>query len=92
MMTKLSLLIGSAVAATGFAQDVKVETNSGPVVGSASANVQSWLGIPFAKSPPARFGAPEDPVPWTAPLAAKQGKNSCMQQFMCSLRLKSVKK
>ena len=81
-MTKLSLLIG-ALSATGFAQDVKVETNSGPVEGSVSANVKAWLGIPFAKSPPVRFGAPEDPVPWKATLSAKQAKNSCMQQIMC---------
>jgi para-nitrobenzyl esterase len=82
-MTKLSLLIGAAAAATAFAEDLKVETHSGPVVGSGSANVKAWLGIPFA-SPPARFGVPEDPVPWTAPLSTKVGKASCMQQFMCS--------
>jgi carboxylesterase type B len=72
-MTKLSLLIGAAAAATGLAQDV----------GKGSADVKAWLGIPFAK-PPARFGAPEDPAPWKAPLAATQGKASCMAQFMCS--------
>jgi carboxylesterase 2 len=43
--------------------------------------VNSFLGIPFAKSPPLRFAPPEPAVPWSSPLEATKVKPACVQQF-----------
>jgi len=47
--------------------------------------VKAYLGIPFAASPPERFGAPQDPQAWGETLKAKKVKPSCIQEFGGSL-------
>jgi acetylcholinesterase/carboxylesterase 2 len=47
---------------------------------SATAVVNAFLGIPFAKSPPERFSPPEEPEPWSTPLQAQSLAPSCPQQ------------
>jgi carboxylesterase 2 len=75
-----SSTILSAVAQTA----PTVTVSSGPVQGTTLAsNVKAFLGIPFAQSPPVRFGAPVDPKPWTTPLKATAFKPACFQQFNC---------
>ena len=45
----------------------RVDTKSGPVQGSESAGVRSWLGIPYAAPPwgELRFKEPKPVTPWT---------------------------
>ena len=62
---------------------------SGVLVGTitalptATATVNQFLGVPYAKSPPERFTLPVDPEPWSAPLAAMAVKPACIQQWSC---------
>lgn len=61
--------------------------DAGVVIGTttslpaATATVNKFLGIPFAKSPPTRFAPPEKPAPFSAPIEAKQWSPACIQQF-----------
>ncbi|KAE8353847.1 Carboxylesterase [Aspergillus coremiiformis] len=50
-------------------------TSVAAVPGVANA----YLGIPFAKSPPRRFSAPEDHEPWSEPLYAQALTPACPQ-------------
>lgn len=52
-------------------------------VPSATAVVNKYLGIPFAKSPPERFSPPKDPKRWSAPLLVKAVKPACIQPWNC---------
>lgn len=60
---------------------------SGVVVGtttklpSATAAISKYVGIPFAASPPQRFGPPKAPASWTKPLLATTTQPACVQQF-----------
>nr|POE72805.1 protein hid1 [Quercus suber] len=63
---------------------------SGVVVGTATqvsnqpsitALANSYLGIPFAESPPLRFAPPSAPRAWFTPLHAQTLPPSCPQQF-----------
>lgn len=60
-----------------------VSTSLGTIEGLNLHNskVKAYLGVPFALSPPKRFGAPQDPRPWDDTLKAKKVKPSCLQQF-----------
>jgi len=61
--------------------------DSGVIIGtstslpSATAVVHKYLGIPFADSPPERFGPPVRPERWFEPLDTKEYKPACIQQF-----------
>ncbi|KAI9699141.1 MAG: hypothetical protein M1836_003331 [Candelina mexicana] len=48
---------------------------------AATAPVNRFLGIPFAASPPERFGTPQEPAPWSEPLNVTTYKPACIQQF-----------
>lgn len=52
-------------------------SNQPQVTGLANA----YLGLPFASSPPARFGPPEPPKAWSSPLIAQKQPAACLQQF-----------
>ncbi|KAL3481111.1 alpha/beta-hydrolase [Aspergillus californicus] len=69
--------------------DPTVTIASGVVVGttrtpinqpSPSAVLNAYLGVPFAKSPPKRFSAPEEPEAWENPLLAQALAPRCPQQ------------
>jgi carboxylesterase type B len=53
---------------------------------SARATVNQFLGIPFAISPPERFGLPLPPARFRGQLDASQFKDSCTQQFNCEFK------
>lgn len=61
--------------------------DAGVVIGTttslpaATASVNKFLGIPFAKSPPTRFAPPESPGTFTQPIIAKEWSPACIQQF-----------
>lgn len=66
-----------------FAMNAQVvNTQFGPVQGSASGNVIQFLGIPFAKPPVGdlRWKAPENPTPWTNPLTTTAFAPVCPQK------------
>ena len=85
--------ISIAKCTSGSSEPVLVETKSGPVQGSCSfvdiedkesyrsANVYSWLSIPYAQSPvnEKRFRAPVPIEPWTVTIDGTKIPNSCMQ-------------
>jgi acetylcholinesterase len=55
---------------------------------AATAPVNQFLGIPFAKSPPARFMPAEKPDRFKEPIVATSWSPACIQQFVCmTLRL-----
>ncbi|KAK7524705.1 Carboxylesterase [Phyllosticta citriasiana] len=60
-------------------QEPRVNLPYGPVVGKrdASLPVDSFLGIPYAATPPKRFTPPVDPAPWKEPLKATEYKTTC---------------
>jgi carboxylesterase 2 len=88
----LAGFVWSSTVLKAVAQNAPTVTvSSGPIQGTALAsNVKAFLGIPFAQSPPVRFGAPVDPKPWTASLKATAFKPACVQQFSCKLKVLSV--
>jgi len=57
---------------------VTVDTQAGPVTGSAADAVQAFLGIPFA-APPRRFCAPEPHPGWSEPLDCTKWRHSAPQ-------------
>ncbi|QDS74839.1 hypothetical protein FKW77_002875 [Venturia effusa] len=85
----MRLQIASTFAACTLAVNLNpnaatiVSTSSGLIEGLTlqENKVKAYLGIPFAASPPERFGAPKDPKAWTGTLKAQKVKPSCMQQF-----------
>ena len=60
---------------------------AGTVIGTttslpaATATVNKFLGVPFAKSPPERFSPPEDAGTFSQPIIAKEWSAACIQQF-----------
>ncbi|KAK4966204.1 hypothetical protein LTR42_011365 [Elasticomyces elasticus] len=48
---------------------------------AATASVNKFLGVPFAKSPPTRFAPPEDPGVFSEPINATAWSPACIQQF-----------
>ncbi|KAK5133457.1 hypothetical protein LTR08_007699 [Meristemomyces frigidus] len=61
--------------------------DAGVVIGTttslpaATASVNKFLGVPFAKSPPIRFAPPESPGSFSAPINATAWSPACIQQF-----------
>jgi acetylcholinesterase len=53
---------------------------------AATAAVNQFLGIPFAKSPPARFMPAEKPDRFKEPIVATSWSPACIQQFVCKTR------
>lgn len=62
--------------------------DAGVVIGTttslpqATATVNKFLGVPFAKSPPERFAPPVSPGKFSQPIEAKQWSPACIQQFV----------
>ncbi|KAK5691864.1 hypothetical protein LTR97_011035 [Elasticomyces elasticus] len=69
---------GGAPTATIDAGVVIGTTTSLP---AATASVNKFLGVPFAKSPPTRFAPPENPGVFSEPINATAWSPSCIQQF-----------
>ncbi|KAK3707256.1 hypothetical protein LTR37_012257 [Vermiconidia calcicola] len=61
--------------------------DAGVVIGTttslpaATASVNKFLGVPFAKSPPTRFAPPEAPGSFSEPIIAQEWSPACIQQF-----------
>ena len=61
--------------------------DAGVVIGTttslpaATATVNKFLGVPFAKSPPTRFAPPESPGTFSQPIIAQAWSPACIQQF-----------
>lgn len=61
--------------------------DAGVVIGTttslpaATATVNQFLGVPFAKSPPTRFAPPESPGTFSEPILAQSWSPACIQQF-----------
>ncbi|TKA63106.1 hypothetical protein B0A55_10627 [Friedmanniomyces simplex] len=69
---------GGAPTATIDAGVVVGTTTSLP---SATASINKFLGVPFAKSPPTRFAPPESPGSFSEPINATAWSPACIQQF-----------
>lgn len=52
---------------------------------AATASINKFLGVPFAKSPPERFAPPESPGTFSAPINATAWSPACIQQFVYPL-------
>lgn len=90
LLSALYLALGIALASPlqerqdGTAPTVTI--SNGIVIGTttqyadATATNNKFLGIPYAKSPPLRFGMPEPASPWGDPLEAIQWKHACIQR------------
>ncbi|KAK7539077.1 carboxylesterase hlo [Phyllosticta citricarpa] len=67
--------------------DPSIELGDGKIIGTTGTipdlkdPVNKYLGIPYAKTPPLRFGRAEDPEQWTEAKDVKDLKPSCIQQF-----------
>jgi len=71
--------LGGGPTATIDAGVVLGTTTSLP---AATATVNKFLGIPFAKSPPERFSPPESPGKFSKPINATAWSPACIQQFV----------
>lgn len=80
--TAAALALAAWTAMTPSA-DAQVETASGPVVGTTSADgrIAIFKGIPYARPPVAdrRWRAPEPMMPWTTPRQATAFAPRCLQ-------------
>ncbi|KAF2400841.1 alpha/beta-hydrolase [Trichodelitschia bisporula] len=78
----LTAALAAVAAAAPLATAPTAKTAQGPVTGKTlDSGVNEFLGIPFAESPPLRFGAPKEPNAWTEALDATNYKPSCITQF-----------
>lgn len=86
---RLSILTLAATAGVAVARNPTALIAQGLVVGTttslpaATATVNKFLGLPFAQSPPERFGLPQTPKRFRGELDASKFKDSCIQQFNC---------
>jgi para-nitrobenzyl esterase len=90
MKTVLMLVLGplaSAAAAPGLSAIATgdrpiILTERGPVSGSASPTLRTFLGIPYAAPPVGklRWRPPQDHARWSAPLDATRYANHCPQE------------
>jgi acetylcholinesterase len=86
---RLSLIVLVAAAGVSVAHRPTALIAEGLVVGTttslpaATATINQFLGIPFAKSPPKRFGLPEPPSRFRGELDASKFSDACTQQFNC---------
>lgn len=60
---------------------LEVTTAAGPIVGTATDGIESWLGIPYAAPPvgPLRWHPPELVTAWSVPRKANAPSNACAQ-------------
>lgn len=81
-MTVSRLLIAAALAVTqpALAQDARVETRAGALVGVEADGVRSFKGIPYAQPPvgPLRWAEPR-PVRWQGDRPAREFGMACLQ-------------
>ncbi|KAK1055449.1 hypothetical protein LTR74_015679 [Friedmanniomyces endolithicus] len=49
---------------------------------AATASINKFLGVPFAKSPPTRFAPPVSPGSFSKPINATAWSPACIQQFV----------
>lgn len=78
----LSMVAASLFSAPVFASDTAtVRTDSGPVIGTESAGMISWLGLPYAAPPVGqlRWQPPHDVASWSTPRKANILPGSCAQ-------------
>ncbi|QXJ21438.1 carboxylesterase family protein [Actinomadura graeca] len=93
----LKLILSVAVAATGMtaaraaaaapaaapacSDGTLVQTDAGPVCGTAGDRITNWLGIPYAAPPVAgrRWKPPSRHPGWTSPLQATEPGSACPQ-------------
>jgi acetylcholinesterase len=86
---RLSLIVLVAAAGVSVANRPTALIAEGLVVGkttslpAATATINEFLGIPFAKSPPKRFSLPEPPSRFRGELDASKFSDACTQQFNC---------
>jgi acetylcholinesterase len=89
MRPSLLILAATAGAALANSRRPTAVIAEGVVVGTttslpaATATIYKFLGIPFAQSPPERFGLPKPPSRFRGELDASQFKDACTQQFNC---------
>jgi len=86
--TASSSTASSSTASCGYLGGGATATiDAGVVIGTttslpaATATVNKFLGVPFAKSPPTRFALPESPGAFSAPINATAWSPACIQQF-----------
>lgn len=88
MLAVLSFL-GLCAFARAQSGNPTATVQQGVVVGTttslpaATASVNKFLGIPFAQSPPLRFGPPQAPASFSEPMMVQALKPACIQQFVC---------
>jgi para-nitrobenzyl esterase len=72
---------GSARPEQGVRNTTTITTQLGTIVGKSENDIQSFLGIPYAKPPVGelRFRAPEPHGPWSGTLDATRPGNRAMQ-------------
>lgn len=70
-------LVDAVIPTVTVASGVIVGTTTS-YAGSTATN-NKFIGVPFAKSPPLRFGLPEPAAPWKSPLEAITPKPACLQ-------------
>jgi para-nitrobenzyl esterase len=80
----LAAMLAAALAACGGGDPPPElrNTHFGQVEGTlVLPELYAWKGIPYARAPvdALRWKAPVDPEPWTAPRAARQFANACVQ-------------
>eukprot|EP00698_Gefionella_okellyi_P025152 TRINITY_DN909_c0_g1_i1.p1 TRINITY_DN909_c0_g1~~TRINITY_DN909_c0_g1_i1.p1 ORF type:complete len:542 (+),score=83.53 TRINITY_DN909_c0_g1_i1:1149-2774(+) len=83
MDTRLLVVLLVALIAVVLADPTIVDTAYGPVKGALSASQQviSWRGLPYAAPPVGdlRFRAPRPPTPWEEPHDCTQKAKMCVQ-------------
>ncbi|NIG36087.1 carboxylesterase [Pantoea sp. ICBG 828] len=63
------------------ADDLTVQTTTGPVTGVVHKGINSWQGLPYAAPPvgPLRWQPPQPVKPWNTPVKANALASSCAQ-------------
>ncbi|MGH7223246.1 MAG: carboxylesterase/lipase family protein, partial [Gemmataceae bacterium] len=77
-----AIAIGAPAIAKPNLPSPTVQTADGPVTGTVTDTIGTFLGIPYA-APPAgslRWMPPQPPTPWTTPLDATQFGSECPQE------------
>lgn len=80
---KVRIVVATSVLLCGaaFAAPVKVNIDSGTLVGDSTDGVNSFKGVPFAKAPLGnlRWAAPQKPDKWQGDRDATQFQSACAQ-------------
>jgi len=82
----------AGTASCGYAGGAPTVTaGAGVIIGTttslpaATASINKFLGVPFAKSPPTRFAPPQSAGTASAPINATAWSPACIQQFVYPL-------